>query len=186
MLIIPRARTNQINALSCTVTRACISTADEIFAMKQAILVSALLLIWTRPSVSNDSEKLDCAEPHCALRRPTIPTVFVIGQSYPNCTEDVLSVKQGSTRFEDLLTYNNTQVFFYTSVSRVMSKRLFAVLEDLARAYYSVYGTKLYVTKSWTKHREDETFISSLHYEGENGTWSFRSQCRQWLTSLSV
>ena len=148
--------------------------------MKQAI---ALFLIWTRLSLSCSSEQLDVGtEWHCTLSRPTtIPKSFAIGQGHPSGIEDAASpmnslpADQGSTRFEDLLTYNNTQAFFFsTNASLVMPKRLFALLDYLARAYYAVYGVKLYVTKSWTNHREDETFISSLHYEGENGTRSFQ------------
>ena len=131
-------------------------------------------------SLSCSSEQLDGGTGwHCELRRQTIPKFFAIGQGYPSGTEGAASpttslpIDQGSPRFEDLLTYNNTQAFFSTNASLVMPKRLFALLEYLARAYYAVYGVKLYVTKSWTNRREDETFISSLHYEGENGTRSF-------------
>ena len=101
-----------------------------------------------------------------------LPKRFKKGQYYPNrdeyleCRPIQLYITKGTKRFHDLVTYTAKNVHFASSSSRIMSSRLHSRLSSLAKQYYSLYGTKLYVLKAWVPYPDYSLNNGSLHYEG--------------------
>jgi len=106
--------------------------------------------------------------------RERVPSVFLIGQSYPDRGETELCrpirlriTKNSRLYITELVTNANRDILFASANARRMTSRMQSKLNLLAVRFRAKYHSKLIVLQSWTEYSPNDTDPNSLHYEGK-------------------